>query len=205
MTSFVAAFFPLVYDVAMWPAERLCLGRLRRRLLKSAQGQILEIGAGTGANLKYYGPDHVVMTEPDRQMLRRARVHQPWAVLARAEELPFPAGSFDAVVLTLVLCTVNHPPTALAEIRRVLRRGGALLLLEHVRSLNPGCARWQDRLTPTWSRIARNCHLNRDTLHTVQAAGFKVRSVESVEPLRLFPLILVEAECPGDQQAGSRE
>lgn len=186
--------FPVLYDLAMWPAERFYLGRLRRELLAAAGGRVLEIGAGTGANLTHYGRRaQVVLSEPDRAMLHRARLDGRPAVLAAAERLAFAGASFDTVVSTLVLCTVADPAASLAEIRRILRPGGDLLLLEHVRSSDPDTARLQARLTPAWKKLARGCHLDRDTAATVAAAGFQIRLIRHFEPARLFPLILVHA------------
>src|SRR5207249_6677845 len=116
--------------------------------------RVLEIGAGTGANLSLYGPavESLTLTEPERPMLRRlerrARDHASSATVLRApaEDLPFEDGSFDTVVTTLVLCGVDDQPRALREARRVLRPGGRLLFLEHVRSDDPGVARLQDRM-----------------------------------------------------------
>jgi len=185
------------YDLAMWPAERFYLSRLRRGLLGEARGKVLEIGAGTGANLPYYaGSVRVVLSEPDPWMLRRAELVGRPAMLAAAERLGFASSSFDTVVSTLVLCTVKDPAAALAEVRRVLRPGGGLLLLEHVRSAAPKTARWQTRLTPGWKKLARGCHLDRDTAARVREAGFAILSLERYEPVPLFPLILVHALAP---------
>jgi ubiquinone/menaquinone biosynthesis C-methylase UbiE len=101
---------------------------------------------------------------------------------APAEALPFPDGSFDVVVSTLVLCTVDDPGRALAEVRRVLAPGGRLVLLEHVRS-GGGLARWQDRLAPLWRHLAAGCHLNRDTRAAVERAGFTVTDFEEIHEL----------------------
>jgi len=147
---------------------------------------VLEIGAGTGFNLEHY-PDSVgelVITEPAAGMLRLAvrraaagdlRVQ---AVQASAEALPFEDGSFDTVVSTLVLCSVRDQDRTLAEIRRVLRPDGRFLFVEHVRSEEPGLARWQDRLERPWGVVAFGCHPNRATLARVEPAGFELESVE---------------------------
>lgn len=189
--------FAVLYDLVMWPAERFCLGRLRRELLSTAGGRILEVGAGTGANLPYYRKGvHLVLSEPDSAMLRRARLAGRPAVLAVAEHLPVADAFFDSVVSTLVQCTVADPAAALAEVRRVLRPGGSFLLLEHVRSPDANTARLQARLTPWWKRLVRGCHLDRDTAAALVAAGFRIESIRHFEPTRIFPLILVRATAP---------
>ena len=173
------------YDLLGRRAEAGALGERRRELLAELEGDVLEIGAGTGANLRHYGrAASVVALEPDERMARRiaeklADARVPVEVVSgEAEALPFPDARFDAAVSTLVLCSVGDPARALAEIRRVLRPGGVLVLLEHVRGTGT-CARWQDRLTPLHRRLAGNCHLDRDTLAAVAAAGFDVRRVSA--------------------------
>ena len=99
-------------------------------------------------------------------------------VRAPAEELPFAAESFDFVISTLVLCTVDDPDRALAEIHRVLRPGGRLIFLEHVRSEDPRLAGWQDRLHGPWVFIGHGCHCNRPTLESIERARFSVSALE---------------------------
>jgi ubiquinone/menaquinone biosynthesis C-methylase UbiE len=100
---------------------------------------------------------------------------------AGAEALPFPDGSFDTVVSTLVLCTVPDQEAALDEVRRVLRTGGRLLFIEHVRAAG-SAARWQDRLEPLWRRLLGGCHPNRDTVAAIEEAGFEIETLESFYP-----------------------
>ncbi len=189
-----ARVWAAVYDAFMWPLERAYLGELRRRLLKGAQGRVLEIGAGTGASLEHYPNAAIdaILTDPELAMLHRVpgRVER---VAAAAENLPFPSRTFDTVISMLVLCTVADPGRSLAEARRVLRPGGRLLLMEHVRSRDAAAAHWQARLTPAWMRIARGCHLDRDTEAAIQRAGFTISEVERRVPLRLLPLVLIVA------------
>ena len=135
-------FIALTYDRQIARVEKAGLGALRQELLARASGEVLEIGAGTGANLRFYG--HAVasltVTEPEPPMLRRlqraVRAEAPFATVLRApaEDLPFDDSSFDVAVSTLVLCGVEDKPRALRELRRVLKPGGRLLFLEHVRS-----------------------------------------------------------------------
>jgi ubiquinone/menaquinone biosynthesis C-methylase UbiE len=189
--------FTALYDRAMQATEEAGLHRLRRELLAEAEGRTLEIGAGTGANLDLYPAEteDLVLTEPDEHMLkklqakvtgegRRARVVQ-----APAESLPFEDASFDTAVVTLALCTVPDPAAALSETARVLRPGGKLLFLEHVRSEEPGLARWQDRLERPWRFLADGCHCNRDTVHAVESARFKLERVEQGQLPKAAPLI----------------
>jgi len=148
-------------------------------LLRGVEGRVLEIGAGTGWNVVRYPPGtDVTYTEPDPHMGKRLRAKGVDVVVASAEALPFADDSFDTVVSTLVLCTVPDVPATLREIRRVLRPGGKLLFLEHVRA-DPGTKleRWQDRLHGPWHAFACGCHCNRDTLSSLAAAGFSVEDV----------------------------
>ena len=167
-----------LYDLLARAGERKGLADVRARLLGDLEGEVLELGAGTGLNLPHYRrATRVVAVEPSGSMAARLHDRASSApvpvevVTARGEELPFAAGSFDHVVCALVLCSVEDVEAALAEIRRVLRPSGSLVLLEHVRGTGR-LARWQDLLTPVQRRIADGCHLNRDTRAAVAAAGF---------------------------------
>jgi SAM-dependent methyltransferase len=180
--------FAALYDPLGTSAERRWMGGRRRRLLTGARGAVLEIGGGTGANLAHYRDvDRVTIAEPDPFMRSRigpkledARV--PVEVSAAgAEALPFPDGSFDTVVSTLVLCTVPDQGAALDEVRRILRPGGRLLFIEHVRAAG-SMARWQDRLEPLWRRLFGGCHPNRDTVAAIEDAGFEIETFESFYP-----------------------
>ena len=185
--------------------NRRVTGGIRRDLVSDLAGDVLEIGCGTGTNFAFYdAAARVVATDPNPHMLRRAaaearRVPASIAVeTADASRLPYADGSFDAVVATLVLCSVPDLPGALAELRRVLRPGGALRLFEHVRSERAWVARLQALANPAWRVLADGCHLDRDTAAAVRAAGF---TVEAEEPLgfrlRLLPLraILLRARA----------
>jgi SAM-dependent methyltransferase len=193
--------FAALYDISFHRGERAGMADRRRRLLATAQGRVLEIGAGTGLNLPYYtdGVAELVLTEPEAPMARRLwRRAAPGTeiVSARAEDLPFADGAFDTVVSTLVLCTVEDPARALAEARRVLRPGGRLLFIEHVRG-DGALARWQDRLEGVWRHVGNGCHANRDTLAALGAGGFAVTDVETATwrrmPRLIRPLILGHA------------
>jgi ubiquinone/menaquinone biosynthesis C-methylase UbiE len=201
--------FAAGYDPVMKSAEKSTFGAHRKALLEGLNGRVLEIGGGTGANLPYYPPavDEVVIAEPSEPMASRLEgklnEHKSLdvrVVHAPAEALPFEDESFDFVVSTLVLCTVDDPALALGEVRRVLKPGGRLVFIEHVRSDHPNLARWQDRLQPLQYRIGNGCHCNRATLDNVKAAGFTVSELEhdtvKKAPPIIRPLIVGAAERP---------
>src|SRR4051794_23770691 len=179
--------FAGMYDRLMARSEKAGLAAHRDALLESATGDVLEIGGGTGANLLRYGPgvQSLTVTEPEEPMLRRLQrrmgEQRPDAkvLVAAAEELPFADDSFDTAVSTLVLCTVDDQPQALQELRRVLRPGGKLLFMEHVRSAEQRVARLQDRMLRLNRKFACGCHCNRATLDGIKAAGFEVTELRS--------------------------
>jgi SAM-dependent methyltransferase len=182
--------FAAVYDPTMRSLEEVALAERRGRLLRDLTGDVLEVGAGTGANLRHYRrAARVVAVEPDRAMRRRLAANLFWATVpvqigdAAAESLPYPDGSFDAVVFTLVLCTVADPGRALAEARRVLKAGGQLVVLEHVRG-DGLMGRWQDLVTPLCRALFGGCHPNRDIAAAITHAGFRLTDVE---PFRAMP------------------
>lgn len=192
--------FARFYDRLTAGTERAGLGEMRRELLASAAGRVLELGAGTGHNLPYYtgAVTDLVMTEPDPHMASRLReklsaegtaAGNPSIVVAPAEELPFDDGSFDAVVATLVFCTVQDPVRAIAEARRVLVEGGKLLYLEHVRSTSRRRAWWQDRLERPWGFFAAGCHPNRATDQLLAGAGFWIDSLERTKLPKAPPIV----------------
>jgi SAM-dependent methyltransferase len=178
-------FFAMTYDRQMTKGEKAGLRACREGLLAGAAGRVLEIGAGTGSNLRFYGPavESLTLTEPETPMLRRlqrkAAVQAPRARVLRApaEDLPFEDAAFDVAVATLVLCGVDDQPRALRELRRVLRPGGQLLFLEHVRSGDTRLARSQDRMNGI-NRFVVGCDCNRPTLDSIRDAGFTVARVE---------------------------
>lgn len=183
--SLQKTLFAATYDRMSRKSEEAGVRALRQGLLSDAVGNVLEIGAGTGINLPHYDGNvaSLVITEPEPAMLRRlqarARDAAPLAKILRApaEDLPFEDDSFDTVVSTLVLCGVDDQSRSLREMRRVLRPGGRLLFLEHVRSDDPSLARFQDRMN--WlNRLVVHCDCNRPTLTTIEATGFSVSQLE---------------------------
>jgi len=186
------------YDRGMWGLENIGLRKLRRRMLTEVTGSILEIGVGTGANLSYYnGVDHVTAVDVHMGRLRgavakglaRQQSTFPYAVnLADAQQLPFAANQFDTVIGALVFCSIPYPAQALAEIQRVLKPNGRLLLLEHVRGQGAISRRHCDWLQPAWFALQHECHLNRETETAVSDAGFKIKS-SSVHGFGVIQLI----------------
>jgi ubiquinone/menaquinone biosynthesis C-methylase UbiE len=177
--------FALTYDRQLAKVEAAGLSAIRERLVSRAGGDVLEVGAGTGLNVGYYGGavGSLTLTEPEPAMLsrleRRVRETRPDATVQRAsaEALPFTDDAFDTAVSTLVLCGVDDQSRALGELRRVLRPGGRLIFIEHVRADDAKLARWQDRLNGL-NRFVVCCNCNRPTLSAIESAGFRVADVE---------------------------
>ena len=205
--SLRASFFAMTYDRQIAKTEEAGLRAFRQRLLAGATGQVIEIGGGTGANLPCYGPavESLTVTEPMVPMIRRLerRIqddgYNAKVLRAPAEDLPFDDDAFDTAVSTLVLCGVDDQPRALRELRRVLRPGGRLLFLEHLRSRDPDTARMQDRMN--WlNRLVVCCDCNRPTLDSIARAGFTVGDVEDTElpkaPPFARPTVLGSATAP---------
>jgi ubiquinone/menaquinone biosynthesis C-methylase UbiE len=169
----------------------------RHQLLSQARGRTLEIGSGTGINLHHYGPEvtELVLSEPDRHMvaLLRRKVEESSreakVVQAPAEQLPFDDASFETVTLVYVLCTVPDPTAALREIARVLKPGGRLLFIEHVRAPEPRLARWQDRLHTPWLVFANGCHCNRDTIAAIERSPLELGEHDRDEIPKVPPLV----------------
>jgi ubiquinone/menaquinone biosynthesis C-methylase UbiE len=190
--------FSALYDRCFKAAEEAGLREMRREVLSGARGSVLEIGAGTGLNLELYpheGIESLVVTEPDPHMFKQLRERAPKVcagaelVQAGGEDLPFDDDSFDTVTVTLVLCTVPDQAATLREIKRVLKPGGQLLFLEHVRSNHADLAKWQDRLEKPWRFLGDGCHCNRDTEAGLRAAGFELSGIEHPELPKAPPIV----------------
>ncbi|MGW9028093.1 class I SAM-dependent methyltransferase [Streptomyces sp. NPDC055722] len=157
----------------------------RKELLAGIRGRVVEIGAGTGANFVHYPPEvqQVVAVEPEPRLRTLAEQAATTAAVpvevrtGRAEELPLDNDSFDAAVCSLVLCTIEDVPGALAEAKRVLKPGGELRFYEHVRSERPPRFRMQRLLNPLWGLLGGGCRLTRDTERAIQEAGFTVKEI----------------------------
>jgi ubiquinone/menaquinone biosynthesis C-methylase UbiE len=167
--------FAAFYDPLLARTEKETLSPLRSRLLSGIRGRVLDIGAGTGSNLPFLDlPDtRTVFLDRSPFMLKKglgkglSRTGYP--VLGSATALPFPDESFDSIVVTLVLCSVDDLPTSLGEIRRTLKPEGTLFLMEHVLSDSPPLAAIQRLATPFWKHLAAGCHLDRTTDLSVKA------------------------------------
>jgi ubiquinone/menaquinone biosynthesis C-methylase UbiE len=167
------------------------VGEHRQELLAGLSGRVVEIGAGNGMNFQHYptGVDEVVALEPEAYLRDKAEETARDAsvrVTVRnglADPLPLQDSEFDAAIACLVLCTVPEPGRALSELRRVLKPGGELRFLEHVRSERPRKARFQDRLDRSgiWPRVGGGCHCARDTLAAIEAAGFQIERSRSLD------------------------
>jgi ubiquinone/menaquinone biosynthesis C-methylase UbiE len=176
--------FPRVLDLVMSSRR---LHEPRDRTLAPARGRILEIGFGTGRNLRHYPPTvkRIEAIDPDTDLDRlsmpriaRAAIEVDFHHLDAAH-LPFEEARFDSVVSTFTLCSIPDVVHALGEIRRVLRPGGQFLFLEHGRAPDPTVARWQDRLNPAWMPLAGGCHLNRPMRELVEDAGLALGPVQN--------------------------
>ena len=174
-----------VYDAVLAPSERMGVREQRRRLMGGLSGRVVEIGAGTGLNVPLYpasaGEVHAV--EPDQHMLEKLRSKarrsntRLFLYRADAHRLPFNDGVFDAAIVTFALCTIPEPERALNEAHRVVRGGGVLRFLEHVRSQKRRTAGWQDRAAPLWGRISGGCRLNQPTVEILEATRWEIDDV----------------------------
>lgn len=189
-------WFAACYALQTKFTERGKMKELRRRLLEGVHGDVIEIGAGTGANFAHYPPEaRVTAIEPDKHMLKRAQAQITVldarnidVQLAPAEHLPFDNASFDIAVSTLVLCTVRSVPQTLAELRRVLKPGGELRFLEHVRG-DGALARLQGLMQPAWGWFSGGCHLDRRTEEALRAAGFEFAWIKRAKLMPWMPVI----------------
>lgn len=161
------------------------LGPYRERTIRRAEGRVLEIGVGSGLNLPLYTnrATEVLGLDPHPRLLAMASA-KPRCVPSKliegsAESIPLDDDSVDTVVSTWSLCTIPNVVAALAEIRRVIKRDGQLLFVEHGLASEDRVRKWQDRLTPVWKRAAGGCHLNRPIASLVEGAGFRILQMET--------------------------
>lgn len=210
LSAFQHPRFARLYQKISAESERRGTAEHRDRALAELSGRVLEVGAGNGMNFGHY-PDtvaEVVAVEPEdtlRGLAERAaaKAAVPITVVAgHGDALPFEDASFDAAVVSLVLCSVPEPSHFLAEVQRVLKPGGQLRFFEHVRSANPVIGVFEDVVTPLWSAIGGGCHLNRDTRAAIAAAGFQIDELDrfTYRPLKFIPAhahILGRAHNPG--------
>ena len=178
-------WFPRLYDTFMTPLEKKGqFKKIRQNLIAKAEGEVLEIGSGTGINFPLYRKaSHVIAIEPNSEMIKKSlpKINQAGVSIeikkAKAEWLPYADHTFDTVVATLVFCTIPNPAKALEEISRVLKVGGTLLLFEHVKMDNQLLSRLQTVLTPAWRRVCDGCHLDRDTLELIRQSTFHIDEI----------------------------
>jgi SAM-dependent methyltransferase len=185
-----------LYEPVLWLGERRGMRERRARLLAPLSGGVVEIGAGTGLNLRHYPATvaDLVLTEPDPGMAARLRrrleeARPPTRVVeAAADALPIDDDSVDAVVSTMVLCTVPEPQAAIAEIARVLAPGGRLVFCEHVLADSERLARWQRRLAGPWQAFAEGCRCDRPT-HELIAESLRIERLERATWRGMPPLV----------------
>lgn len=161
----------------------------REKIVPQAEGRVLEIGMGSGINIRYYNPDKVEKIwglEPSAGMRQKAksRVESApfdleWLDLP-AEEIPLDDKSVDTIVLTYTLCTIPDWLSAVKQMRRVLKSSGKLLFSEHGKAPDASVKKWQDRINPLWMEIAGGCHLNRDIPELLIEGGFNIKEMDTL-------------------------
>jgi ubiquinone/menaquinone biosynthesis C-methylase UbiE len=179
--------FGAAYDHFMFSLEEKHLKERRSRLLSSLAGKVLEVGVGTGVNFEHYSKDvDLTGIEPSPYMMVRAEKKRDLLLFPNRitllkigcgypeMEKLIPNGSLDAVVCTLVLCTVPEPRRALDNFMKWLKPGGKLVVLEHIRSHNRVRGRMQDLINPLWKQVADGCQLNRPTDMLLKGSGFEL-------------------------------
>lgn len=189
MTEVRHPLFARFYHRMRSQEDQLGITDMRRALLAGLSGRVLEVGAGDGANFALYPPTvtGVDAVEPEPYLRTRAeqaaaRAAVPIRVVdGVAEQLPFPDEAFDAVVSALVLCSVRDPECATGEMVRVLRPGGELRFLEHVRAGGGRLATAQRLLAPVQALFGGGCHPDRDTVGVLRDAGFEIETLRSFD------------------------
>ncbi len=185
MGFYARHILPRCIDLVMRNRET---ARLRADWLPRARGNVLEVGIGSGLNLPFYSSEvqHVYGVDPSPELAEMARkrsatVPLPVELFLQPAESPLPLdeASIDTVILTWTLCSITSTREALLEMKRVLKKDGALLFVEHGRAPDPSVIRWQDRLTPLWKRVSGGCHLNRKIDELIEGAGFQITELKT--------------------------
>jgi ubiquinone/menaquinone biosynthesis C-methylase UbiE len=197
LSAFHHPRFARLYERISAESERRGTAEHRDRALAGLSGRVIEVGAGNGMNFRHYpaAVTEVVAVEPENNLRGLAehaatKASVPVTVVAgHGDSLPFDGDTFDAAVVSLVLCSVPEPGHFLAEIRRVLKPGGQLRFFEHVRSASAPLGVFEDVITPLWSLIGGGCHLNRDSRAAIEAAGFDIDELDrfAYRPLKFVP------------------
>lgn len=186
MALYARYILPRLIDLAMRNKDTT---RLRGEWIPRAQGEVLEVGIGSGVNLAFYSSDvrRVYGVDPSTELQRMARKRVDgrtpkveFLSQSAEEPLPIPDNSIDTIVLAWTLCSIPDPANALQQMRKVLKPAGRLIFIEHGRAPESGVARWQDRLNPVWRRIAGGCHLNRKIDELFLQAGFHIDELKTM-------------------------
>ena len=193
MNVFRKWLLPRLTDLAMRNKEAT---RYRSQLVPEACGTVLEIGAGSGLNLPFYGTavNRLYALDPSEELLEMARKKASAAAFPveflthTKEEIPLDDRSLDVVVTTWTLCSIPDPIKALKEMRRVLKPGGTLLFAEHGLAPDAGVRVWQDRLNPLWRKVTGGCNLNRKPDELIQASGFRFIQLDAAYAKGLRPM-----------------
>ena len=161
----------------------------REKIVPQAEGRVLEIGMGSGINIRYYNPDKVVriwglepsagMRQKAKSLVESAPFDLEWLDLP-GEEIPLDDKSVDTIVLTYTLCTIPDWLSAVKQMRRVLKSSGKLLFSEHGKAPDASVKKWQDRINPLWMKIAGGCHLNRDIPELLIEGGFNIKEMDTL-------------------------
>lgn len=174
-------FSEALYDLFLAPLEKFRLTKKREQLMNNIKGNVLEIGAGTGINFKHYPYQNISQLDiTDIELTEKVKQYKFPSTLAvsksqhSVESLPFSDSTYDYVVFTLVFCSVTNPLKGLQEIKRVLKPDGKIIFVEHVLPISNPWKQLFHKMNPTWVKIAHGCHLNRETLKTIEQAGFRI-------------------------------
>ncbi|HZJ87242.1 MAG TPA: class I SAM-dependent methyltransferase [Erysipelothrix sp.] len=162
------------YDIFMAPLESLYLKKIRKEIMPKAYGKVLEIGFGNGANMKYYNHNqikelHALDIKETMRQYKDVKYH-----VFDAKKLPFEDESFDTVVLTLALCSIENVKSALREIQRILKEDGLYLFVEHEAPSNKHFKKLFNTLNPLWKKMTKGCQINLKTHTQIKKAGFKL-------------------------------